>query len=105
MDRRVGPAPETDCAGINHSSPIQNQPRRPDRAIRVHHDLVTFQIRTDPPIYLIKSDIASAQLTARGSQMTYRIAMLRWANQGRFVMIHLVRFADRNVVQKHHLVV
>ena len=99
------PAPETDCDGINRSLPIQNQPRRPDRVIRVHHDFVIFQIRTDPPINLVKRNVASAQFTARGSHMTYRIAMLRWANQGRFAMIRLVRFADRNVVQKHHLVV
>jgi len=40
-----------------------------------------------------------------GTQLTYRIAALWGTDQGRFVTIRLVRLADRDAVEEHHLVV
>jgi len=37
--------------------------------------------------------------------MTYRIATVWRANQGRFVMKRLVGFADRDIIEEHRLVV
>jgi hypothetical protein len=91
--------------GDNHSLSVQDQPRWPDCVVRIYHDFVIFQVRTPLPKHLTKNNDHFSLVHRLRSAPDLPNRNHRRANQGRVVMIRFVRFADRDVVEEHHLVV